>query len=49
MQIATMIVIIFWDIFKFAQISLSPQVKWSLIKYGIYELPNEFKLRILGN
>ena len=36
----------------FYQIFLSPQVKGSVIinnKHGIYELPNDLRLRILGN
>ena len=46
----------FWDFVMFYQIFLSPQVKrWSIIidKHGIYELPHELpndsRLRILGN
>ena len=53
---ATMSFIIFWDFSMFYQIFLSPQVKrWAIItyKYGIYELlhdlPNDLRLRILGN
>ena len=49
-------VIIFWDLLMFYQIFLSPQVKQSVIisnKLGIYELPhelpNDLRLRILGN
>ena len=56
MQVATVMLIILWDAFKFGQISLSPQVKWSLIigkKHGIYELPcelpNELRHRIFRN
>ena len=48
----TIIFIIFWDFFIFYQISLSPQAKRSAIisnKHGIYELPNDLRLRILGN
>ena len=52
----TIIFIIYWDILVFHQIFLSPQVKRSAIisnKRGIYELPhelpNDLKLRILGN
>ena len=36
----------------FYQIFLSPQVEqWAIItyNYGIYELPNDSRLRILGN
>ena len=35
-------VVTFWDFLMFYQISLSPQVKWSVIisnKHGIYKLP----------
>ena len=53
---ATIMVIIFRDFLLFYQIFLSPQVKWSAIiinKYGIHELlhelPNDLRLRILGN
>ena len=52
----TIIFIIYWDILMFYQIFLSPQVKRSAIisnKQGIYELPhelpNDLRLRILGN
>ena len=48
--------IIFWDFLVFYQIFLSPQVKrWTIstYKHGIYELPkelpNDLRLRILGN
>ena len=48
--------IIFWDFSVFYQIFLSPQVKrWTIstCKHGIYELPkelpNDLRLRILGN
>ena len=48
--------IIFWDIYILYQILFSPQVKRSVIissKHGIYEfpyeLPNDLRLRILGN
>ena len=51
----TVMVIIFWDFLGFYQMSLSPQVKWSVIisnQYGIYELPhelsNDLRIRILG-
>ena len=54
--IATIIFIIFWDFLMFHQIFLSPQVKRCAIityKHGIYELPhelpNDLRLRILGN
>ena len=36
----------------FDQILVSPQVKWSVIisnKHGIYELPSNLRLSILGN
>ena len=42
----------FWDFSMFYQIFLSPQVKWCAIityKHGIYELPNDLRLRKLGN
>ena len=49
-------VVIFSDFLIFYQIFCSPQVKQSVIickKHGIYELshelPNDFRLRILGN
>ena len=52
----TIIFITFWDSSMFYQILLSPQEKQCAIitnKHGIYELPNElpndFRLRILGN
>ena len=44
--------IIFWDFLIIEQIFFSSQVKRIVIisnKYGIYELPNKLKLRILGN
>ena len=48
--------IIFWDFSMFYKIFFSPQVKrWVIItyKHGIYELPhelpNDLRLRILGN
>ena len=48
--------IIFWDFLIFYQIFLSPQAKrWAIVtyKHGIYEfpheLPNDLRLRILGN
>ena len=54
--IATMIFIIFWDFLMFYQIFLSPQVTQRAViiyKHGIYELPrelpNDLRLRILGN
>ena len=46
------IIFIFWDFLMFYQIFLAPQVKRRAIityKHGIYELPNDLKLRILGN
>ena len=49
---STILVIIFWDILMFYQIFLSPQVKRIVIisnKNDIYELPNDLRLRILGN
>ena len=52
----TILVIIFWDILIFDKIFVSPQVKRIVIisnKNGIYELPhelpNELRLRTLGN
>ena len=42
----------FWDFSVFYQIFLSPQgERWAIITYkdGIYELPNDLGLRILGN
>ena len=54
--VSKMISIIFWDFLKFYQIFLSLQVKWYAIityKTSIYqlphELPNDLRLRILGN
>ena len=44
--------IILWDFLMFYQIFLSLQVKRSTIiinKQGVYELPNNLTLRILGN
>ena len=48
--------IILWDFLMFYQVFLSPQVKRSAIisnKQGVYELPhelpNDLRLRILGN
>ena len=44
--------IILWDFLMFYQIFLSLQVKRSTIiinKEGVYELPNNLTLRILGN
>ena len=53
---AATIFIIFWDCLMFYQIFLSPKVKRCAIityKHGIYEfpheLPNDLRLRILGN
>ena len=52
----TIFFIIFWDLLKFSQIFLSPQVKrWANVTYkdGIYELrhelPNDLTPRILIN
>ena len=46
----------FWDLLMFYQFFLSPQVKQCVsitYKHGIYELsnelPNDLRLRILGN
>ena len=50
--ISTILVIIVWDFLMFYQILLSPQVKRIVIirnKQGIYELPNDLRLTILGN
>ena len=52
--LATISFIIFWDFSMFYQIFLSPQVKWwAIITYKEYELPhelpNDLRLRILGN
>ena len=44
-------VIIFRDFLMFEQFFFPSQVKRSVIisdKYGIYELPNDLRLRILG-
>ena len=56
MQITAIMVIIFWDFLTFTQIFLPLQVKQSQIfsnKRRIYELPhdlpNDLRLRILGN
>ena len=45
-----------WDFLMLCQILLLPQVKWSAIisnKQGVYELPhelpNDLRLRVLGN
>ena len=48
---ATIIFIIFWDFLMFYQIFLLPQVKRSvsISKLLSHELPNDLKLRILGN
>ena len=55
LQVATILVKIFWDFLMFYQIFLWPQVKQILIvsnKHGIYRLRHKFKndlrLRILG-
>ena len=52
----TIMEILFWDFLLFYQIFLSPKVKQSMIisnKQGVYELPhelpNDLRLRILGN
>ena len=48
----TILVIIFRDILMFDKIFVSPQVKQIVIisnKRGIYELPNNLRLRTLGN
>ena len=52
----TRLYILFWDFLILYQIFFSPQVKRSVIisnKHGIYELPhelpNDLRLRILGN
>ena len=54
--VPVIMVIIFWDFLMFDQTFLSPKVKQSMIisnKHGIYELshelPNDLRLRILGN
>ena len=54
--VPVMMVIIFWDFLMFDQTFLSPKVKQNMIisnKHGIYELshelPNDLRLRILGN
>ena len=56
MAFTTTMFIIFWDVLIAEQIFFSPQVKRSVIisnKHGIYklphELPNDLRLRILGN
>ena len=47
LQNATISFIIFWDFSMFYQIFLSAQVKrWAIITH---ELPNDLRLRILGN
>ena len=49
---ATTMVITFWEFLMFYQFFPSPQVKRSLIisnKLSMYELPNNLRLRILGN
>ena len=51
-DLPTISFIIFWDFSIFYQIFHSPQVKrWTIItyKHGIYELPNDLRLRILRN
>ena len=55
-ETSTILVIIFWDILMFDKIFVSPQVKWMVIisnKHGIYELPyelpNDLRLKTLGN
>ena len=55
-DLSAIIFILFWDFLMFYQVLLSPQVKRCAIityKHGIYELPHElpnnFRLRILGN
>ena len=52
----TIMEILFWDFLSFYQIFFSPKVKQSMIisnKQGVYELPHELpnnlRLRILGN
>ena len=50
--VATISFIIFWDFSMFYQIFLSRQGKRNAIityKHGIYELPNDLCLRMLGN
>ena len=54
--ISTVMEIILWDFLMFYQIFLSPKVKRIAIisnKQGVYELlhklPNDLRLRILGN
>ena len=49
LQLATIMVVIFWDFLMLDQIFLSPQMKPSVIIYnklGIYELPNNLRLKI---
>ena len=49
-MVPTIRFIIFWDFSIFYQISLSPQVKrWASIYEMPHELPNDLRLRILGN
>ena len=51
-SLSTTTFIIFWDFLMFWQIFLSPQVKRYAIttyEHGIYELPNDLRLRKLGN
>ena len=55
-EITAIIFIILWDYLMFYQFFLSPQVKRCTIitcKHGIYELPqelpNDLRLRVLGN
>ena len=49
---AAIMAVIFWDFLMFDQIFFSPHVKRSLIiinTYSINELPNNSKLKIVGN
>ena len=51
-SLTTISFITFWDFSMFYQIFISPQVKrWTIItyKHGIYELPNNLRLRKLEN
>ena len=44
--------IIFWDFLILYKILFSPQLKQSVIitnKQGVHDLPNNLRLRILGN
>ena len=50
--LSTILAIIFSDILMFDKIFVSPQLKRIVIisnKHGIYELPNDLRLRTLGN